>query len=74
MPQAKQAAEEQAASARAEAEAARSEAAHLQSSAQSAQGVEAAVHRLVELMYFATVGRPHDAIEVSQNAIHKQLC
>ena len=53
--QAKQAAEEQAASARAEAEAARSEAAQLQSSFQGSQGAEASVHRLVELMYFASV-------------------
>ena len=53
--QAKQAAEEQAASARAEAEAARAEAAQLQSSAQGAQGAETAVHRVVELMYFASV-------------------
>lgn len=62
--QAKEAAEEQAASARAEAEAARSEAAELQSAAQGAQGPEAAVHRLVELMYFAAVSpRPHPAAQ-----------
>ncbi len=57
--QSKEAAEQQAASARAEAEAAQSEVAELQSSAQSAQGAEAAVHRLVELMYFATVSPRH---------------
>ena len=56
--QSKEAVEQQAASARAEAEAAQSEVTELQSAAQgaqSAQGAEAAVHRLVELMYFATV-------------------
>jgi hypothetical protein len=74
VPQAKQAAEEQAASARADAEAARSEAAHLQSSAQSTQGVEAAVHRLIELMYFATVGRHHYTTQIPQTATHNQLC
>ena len=62
MLQSKETAEQQAASARAEAEAARSEVADLRSevaelqrSARGAQGAEAAIHRLVELMYFATV-------------------
>lgn len=55
--QSKQEAEQQAASARADAEAARSEAAQAQQSAprENTQGVEAAVSRLVELLYFATV-------------------
>ena len=57
--QSKQEAEQQAASARAEAEAARSEVAQLQGVSQSAQGAEAAVHRLVELIYFATVSLQH---------------
>lgn len=57
--QAKQEAEQQAASARAEAEAARSETAQLQTLSQTAQGAEAAVHRLVELIYFATVSLQH---------------
>jgi hypothetical protein len=70
VPQARQAAEEQAASARAEAEAARSKAAHLQS---SAQGIEAAVHRLIELMYFAAVGRSHHTLTISQHANHKLM-
>ena len=58
--QSKLEAEQQAESARAEAEAARSEVAELQSSLHSAQSTDAAVHRLVELLYFSTVGECHD--------------
>ena len=74
MLQSKEEAEQQAASARAEAEAAQSEVAELQSSAQnaqSAQGAEAAVHPLVELMYFATVSlRPILQLRTLMGVVH----
>ena len=60
MLQAKLEAEQRAEGARAEAEAARSEVAELQSSLHSAQSTDAAVHRLVELLYFSTVSVCHD--------------